>query len=146
MTHRRLADQATELHLADEARSRRLLDVVLTHVAVEPVGKVDELVVQGEEYVADERRHGHWPAGHVLGRLHLNDLLDEPLARLFALPPMPNGGAERGADETVAALRIVVEAHLEWHEALGAQVELFDYLGLAPVPQVDLLAVLAYII
>jgi len=72
--------------------------------------------------------------------LDIDDLFPDPLA--VALAPMNDVGREGGADETVARIRVVVEANLEGHKPFLTQVHgVLDTLVLE-IPEVDLAAVL----
>ena len=58
----RLAEHAAEPELAGQLRVRRVGDVVLAEVAVQPVGEVEEAVVHREDEVGDQPGHGEGPA------------------------------------------------------------------------------------
>ena len=57
LERRRLAEHAAEPHLAGQLRLRRVADVVLPDIAVQPVREVQEAVVHRHEEVGDQARH-----------------------------------------------------------------------------------------
>src|ERR1051325_1533173 len=139
--HRRFSQDAAEPDLADHFRLRRIADVVLANVAVQPVGEIEVLVVHRQHQIGDEPRHRNVPALDVLLGRHLDDLLDLPL--VAGLMPVPHDAGGGGADEAVRAGGVVVETDFEWDQAVAAEIEGLGDLAFLPVPEMELLAVLA---
>src|SRR5688572_19565830 len=131
--------QAAHPDLAGESRMRGVRDVVLANVSVQPVAEVEEPVVHRDQDHADQARHRDRPL-RVAYVLDIDDLFPDPFA--VPLVPMDDVGRERGADKTVARIRVVMEADFERHQPVLAQVHgLLDALALE-IPEVDLAAVL----
>ena len=116
----RLADHAAEPELPGQLRVRRVGDVVLAEVAVQPVGEVEEAVVHREDEVGDQAR----APGRASPRAR-RSRPRSPARRPRRRCPVevPHDARQRGADEALLRVGVVEPAHLERDQALLAEVD-----------------------
>src|SRR5699024_2415223 len=72
---------------------------------------------------------------------HINHLLD--LYLLPVLPIMEYIGCQRRADETVAAVRIMVKTRLQRDQPLFAKVDALAHAAIFEIPEMNMLAIFA---
>src|SRR6266516_1740299 len=106
---------------------------------MQPVGKVEILVVHRDQKIGDERRHWNGPAFYLNGG-DIDNLFNLPLT--VGLVPVPHIATECGSDEAVGAVRIMVEAHLQWDQSFLTQINTLDEFMILPVPEVQVVTVL----
>jgi hypothetical protein len=136
-----LAEVAPDPALVDQPRVPRVTDVVHPHVAVEPVREEQVLVVERQEDVRHQSRHGHVPVG-MFAVLDVDDLLPLP-ASVLRLPEPEGVRRERGADVALGLLGVVRHPDLERDEPLLAEGQRLLVFFRLPVPDVDTVTVLA---
>ena len=115
----RLPEHAAEPDLTGQPRVRGIGDVVLAHVAVEPVREVEEAVVHREDEVGDQARHRERPA---LERDALD--LDHRVCRPAAVVGGSATSRSRAPHRrSPLGVGVVEPADLERDEALLAEVD-----------------------
>ena len=134
----RPAEHAAELQLPGEPRVRRVGDVVLAQVAVQPVREVQEAVVHRDDEVGDQPGDRERPA-LLLDALD-GDHLVGAVGAVVAVE-VPHRARQRGADEALVGVGVVQPADLERHEPGLAQLERLLDAALAQVPEVQAAAV-----
>lgn len=105
------AQRSAQEQLPDEDWLGGIGNVVLSEVAVQPVGKVHELVVERDDKVRDQPWHVWQCPALDFFRLDLDHLLDLPLA-LRVFEEVPHAAAQCRAHIAVRAVRIVQKSHL----------------------------------
>ena len=106
---------------------------------MQPVGKVDILVVHRDQEIGDERRYWNGPALYLNGG-DIENLFKVPLT--VGLVPVPHVATECGPNEAVGAVRIMMEAHLQRDQSFLTQINTLNELMLLPVPEVQVVTVL----
>src|ERR1700733_5136348 len=147
----RASGDAADTDGAGELGLSRLGDVVLTHLACSPARDVEELVVQREVDVADQRRRRAKALQQrrqlLFGRRLRQDcrcLLDMELAVLA--PPRPNRAFKIGCvnddtQKTVFADRVMRRADFERHLVIGAEIDRLHVAPRAQLPEMEMVAV-----
>ena len=143
---------AADAHRPRLDRVERVADVVLLGLTGAEAADVQEPVVDGQNDVGDQRRHGSEGLEHLrqlvgVGRLSRDrDHLGRSEAVAVAVPQPHRGrqvlGADDDADEAVLLGRVVRGTQLERHLVLRAEVDLLQVLAGAQVEEVDAVAVL----
>mmetsp|Transcript_89633 Transcript_89633/g.124501 ORF Transcript_89633/g.124501 Transcript_89633/m.124501 type:complete len:288 (-) Transcript_89633:194-1057(-) len=112
-------------------------DVVLPHVAMQPVGEIQEAVVQGNHEVGDESRH-LWQSPSLLNwdGLNLNHGLADPFS-ILALREAHHLRAQRTSGVTLRLVGVMKETHLQRNGA-RSNIEFLLQCALGPIPDIKL--------
>src|SRR5207302_9149178 len=106
---------------------------------MQPVGKIEILVVHRDQEIGDERRHWNGPALYLHGG-DIENLFNLPLT--VGLVPVPHVATACGPNEAGGAVRIMMEAHLQRDQSFLTQIDTLHEFMLLPVPEVQVVTVL----
>ena len=139
LDHFALTEDTATPDLPCQLRLCWVADVVLADVAVQPVGQIKIAVIHRKQQIRDERRNRKGPTLDLNGR-NAQRLFDCPLSVGFI--PVPECAAERRANVTVRAVRVVMEAYFERDQPFFAQIDALNDASLLPIPEVNAASVL----
>ena len=102
----------------------RIRDVILAHIAVQPIIEVKVFVVHGHKYGRHHTGHRNGPFW-VWFIFHINDFFPFPFPG-FGLPKVDNVGTESGTAEPMCAVGIMQKLYFQWDQTVFAKIHRLD--------------------